>query len=216
MSESWFPQIAHELAVHDLTTSLLTSLLLDDSSTLCAVELNVVTKLLPLFAIHACQELKGMMAPLLASLAKVLCWKLRSTVPSYENSEEALDETLDDDLESNAGFELRPGLDWKRLKMTFETATSLPPSFRQLFTFLYYLFPCNVLRFLRGPSVYLAEREYPSPYAVSWSDALDEDQIRSRCEVILHNYFEASVRPAYYHFPGHPPGAYLPTPHYLA
>jgi hypothetical protein len=181
-SEESFHTIVEALATHELMTSVLTSLLLDDSSTVCAVALNVVTKLLPMFAIHACQQLKEMMPSLLAILAKVLCWKLRPTVMNFDNNEEPVEEALDD-LGTTIHFELRPDLEWRRLKSSFETATSLPPSYRKYFTFLYYLFPCNVIRYLRGPSNYLDEREYQSPYDANWAEVLDEDLIRSKTEV---------------------------------
>ena len=62
-------------------------------------------------------------------------------------------------------------------------ATSAAPSPHQYFTFLYYLFPCNVIRFLRWPVKYFQEGGLESPYTVEWEDALDEDQIKSKSEV---------------------------------
>lgn len=88
-------------------------------------------------------------------------------------------------LQESRTLNAKPDLEWQRLESTFEAATSSAPPSQQYFTFLYYLFPCNTIRFLRGPTQYLIDKQVPSPYTVDWEEALDEDQIKSRSEVSL-------------------------------
>jgi len=188
-SEPSFQPLAAAFADHPLLGSLLNSLLLDNSSTVCTIGLTVIVKLLPIFAVKACEELKMLLPRLLAVLARIICWKERS-VPVEEEVGDADESTEDEHTQASAHNEftaspnlpLRPELGWERLELTFNAASSAPPH-GTYFSTLYYLFPCNLLRFLRGPSAYLNDRGYKSPFPVSWEDALDEDSIRSKSEV---------------------------------
>lgn len=193
-SEPSFQPLAAALADHPLLDSLLNSLLLDNSSTICTIGLTVIVKLLPIFAVKACEELKLMLPRLLAILARIICWKERSvSKPVFEEGVEDIDEcSTNDDAQVSAinqftassNLPLRPGLGWDRLELMFNAASSAPPP-GIYFSCLYYLFPCNLLRFLRGPSAYLNDRRYESPFSISWDDALDEDNIRSKSESLL-------------------------------
>lgn len=193
-SEPSFQPLAAALADHPLLDSLLNSLLLDNSSTICTIALTVIVKLLPIFAVKACEELKLMLPRLLAILARIICWKERSvSKPVFEEGVEDIDEcSTNDDAQVSAinqftassNLPLRPGLGWDRLELMFNAASSAPPP-GIYFSCLYYLFPCNLLRFLRGPSAYLNDRRYESPFSISWEDALDEDIIRSKSESLL-------------------------------
>lgn len=193
-SEPSFQPLAAALADHPLLDSLLNSLLLDNSSTICTIGLTVIVKLLPIFAVKACEELKLMLPRLLAILARIICWKERSvSKPVFEEGVEDIDEcSTNDDAQVSAinqftassNIPLRPGLGWDRLELMFNAASSAPPP-GIYFSCLYYLFPCNLLRFLRGPSAYLNDRRYESPFSISWDDALDEDNIRSKSESLL-------------------------------
>lgn len=193
-SEPLFQPLAAALADHPLLDSLLNSLLLDNSSTICTIGLTVIVKLLPIFAVKACEELKMMLPRLLAILARIICWKERSvSKPAFEEGVEDIDEcSVNDDAKVSAineftassNLPLRPGLGWDRLELMFNAASSAPPP-GIYFSCLYYLFPCNLLRFLRGPSAYLNDRRYESPFSISWEDVLDEDNIRSKSETLL-------------------------------
>ncbi|KAG2078108.1 hypothetical protein BDR04DRAFT_1065222 [Suillus decipiens] len=192
-SEPSFQSLAAALAGHPLLDSLLNSLLLDNSSTVCTIGLTVIVKLLPIFAVKACEELKMMLPRLLAILARIICWKERSIPePASEGAEDTDEGSANDDAQASAYNEftassslpLRPELGWERLELMFNAASSAPPP-GIYFSCLYYLFPCNLLRFLRGPSAYINDRRYESPFSISWEDALDEDNIRSKSESLL-------------------------------
>jgi hypothetical protein len=166
------------IASHPLIISLIRSLLLDGSSTLCTIGLSVLVKLMPVFAIKACECLRKVLPLMLAVLARVICWK--GSAPTVNKE---LDEPP---AETDQIREIPPliceDLHWNLLEHSFET-TSSAPSAQKYFAFLYFLYPCNVIRFLRKPVQYLNEREIPCPWAVGWYDVLDEDNLRSRSEV---------------------------------
>lgn len=184
-SDEAFQPSASKLANHQLMDDLLNSLLIDNSSTLCTIGLTVLVKLLPIFAVYAWEELKKMLPRLFAILARVICWKERP--PPVEPSSEAderleVDEHVSNEFVETPSLELRPDLGWQRLEPVFTASSFIPPS-ATYFSFLYYLLPCNLIRFLRGPSAYLNDRGYQTPFTVSWEDALDNVNIRSKAEV---------------------------------
>ncbi|TFK54957.1 hypothetical protein OE88DRAFT_1717047 [Heliocybe sulcata] len=186
-SQDLFPSdAAAVLASHPLISSLLVSLLVDNSSTVCTSGLTVASKLLPIFAVHATDALKAMLPQLLAILARTICWKERQpTTPSLEDVEG--DETSPEPSATALVLpRLRADLGWERLEMTF--AASSAPSPHHYFTYIYYLFPCNTIRFLRSPLGYINGHSLPSPYTEPWEEIWDEDEIKSRSESILRGH----------------------------
>jgi hypothetical protein len=187
-SEPSFSSVAAVLAKHPLMSSLLNSLLLDNSSTVCTIGLTLLVKLLPIFAVEACEQLKRMLPNLLAVLAKILCWKKEppSSLPfsPWQENEIARDANVEQesDVRVRPTSNIRPDLHWQCLERIFNAAPSVP-SPRQLFTILYYLFPCNVVRCLRSPASHLIRHGAECPYIVGWEQMLDEDEIRSKSEV---------------------------------
>ncbi|GLB35411.1 putative tuberous sclerosis 1 [Lyophyllum shimeji] len=185
-----FTTSSEVLANHPLMTSILRSLLLDTSSTVCSAGLTLVVKLLPLFAVHARTALKSMLPRLLVILARIICWKERppSNIPAAagELSDPAFEQELES--ETNRLLPLRDDLVWERLQVTFNATTSLPPSPRPYFTVLYYLYPSNVLQFLSAPAHYLMSNAVPSPYAMDWDEALAQDEIRRKSERLLREH----------------------------
>ncbi|KAJ7273587.1 hypothetical protein B0H12DRAFT_1090097 [Mycena haematopus] len=183
-----FQSFAAVLATHPLMSSLLHSLLLDNSSTLCTIGLTIVVKLLPIFAVEACQSLKILLPRLLTILARVLCWKERAP-PSSEDAVPQVEQELEQELEDTGPTLLvREDLSWEVLQQSFDTGSSSTPSPRRYYTLLYYLFPCNVLRFLRSPVLHLNTNKVESPYTVDWETALDEQKIRSKSQTLLRSH----------------------------
>ncbi|KAJ3478297.1 hypothetical protein NLI96_g9847 [Meripilus lineatus] len=195
-----FPtKVAAVMAAHPVMQSLLYSLLFDISSTACNIGLKVLTKLLPIFAVHACERLKELLPQLLLILARVISWRTPPPsgdpfLPSVEGlglAPDILKAVTDEESTPNIiqtefrdPFQIRPDIEWQRLDIVF-TLSPFPPPPQQYFAFLYYLFPCNVVRFLRLPVGYLSEVNADNPYGVSWDVALDEGLIRSKAESLL-------------------------------
>jgi hypothetical protein len=174
-------------------SSILTSLLVDDSTTACTISLTMLTKLLPIFAVRACSALKRLLPQLFAVLARILCWP--EGAPSTSTHSPLPDSTASDEEHGTDGenpgqaTEIKRTLDanldlqWERLELSFDSTATSAPSPERYFTFLYFLFPCNLIAFLRDPVGYLAERKVERPYAVDWEDALDHEQIKTKSEV---------------------------------
>lgn len=184
------------LAGHPLMQSLMNCLIFDNSSTECTVGISVLTKLLPIFAVKACEDLKRLLPSLLVVLARVVCWETR---PHYilpdlaleaerGHNQDVLVEPMVDDprdmpvSDNSNRLPIRTELEWERLDQTFVGASVTGPPRQQYFAYLYYLFPCNTLQFLRGAVSYVTKTELESPYTIGWEDALDEDKIRSKSE----------------------------------
>jgi hypothetical protein len=183
-SHSSFPSCTSVFADHPLMSSLLSSLLFDESPVACTLSLTLMVQLLPTFAIHASETLKSMLPKLLAILARVICWKER---PSFDEMTDLLRESSPaGDIAHTQPFPIRSDLPWIRLSGVLDSATPSPPSPNAFFRILYYLYPCNTLLFLRNSITFMESVE--CPYAVPWNVVLDEDQIRSRSEVHI-TYF---------------------------
>ena len=198
-SQPTFPsQAAVVMAQHPIMQSLLHCLVLDNSSTVVSVGITMLTKLLPIIAVHACEDLKRFLPWLFVILARIICWKIRKITnivdPQDSNGVgldpdvlrdmfEEEDEPQDSVIDNRNTLPIREDLEWERLELIFTGISGAYPPPHQFFSFLYFLFPCNVLRFLRYPVSYLTDSDAESPYTVSWEDALDEGLIRSKSEV---------------------------------
>lgn len=193
-TEPLFEQHACVLASHPLMSSILTSLLVDNSTTACTISLGVLTKLLPIFAVKNCSALKRLLPQLFAILARILCWP--EGAPSTPTHTPLPEGTSSDEEHSSVGVEysgqateakraldVNLDLQWELLESSVDSKGASAPSPERYFTFLYFLFPCNLIAFLRDPVGYLTERNVERPYTVDWEDALDHEQIKTKSEV---------------------------------
>ncbi|GJE86936.1 hypothetical protein PsYK624_030190 [Phanerochaete sordida] len=201
-SQPNFPQHAGVLAAHPLMQSLIHCLVFDNSATECTVGVTVLTKLLPILAVKACDDLKRLLPQLLVVLARIICWETRPyyTLPDLALEgvrgrdpdtlvEPVIEDQRDIPQADNANrLAIRADLEWERLEQTFIGASATAPPRQQYFAYLYYLFPCNTVRFLRGPVSWLAESDVETVYTISWEEALDEDKIRSKSESLLRGH----------------------------
>ncbi|KAG6874066.1 hypothetical protein C0995_006923 [Termitomyces sp. Mi166 len=192
ISDPSFSSSSDILAAHPLTMSILRSLMLDTSSTVCTAGLTLLVKLLPLYAVHARTSLKLILGELFAVLSRILIWKERPPASICESTDEPLDQAFEEELEREMNrlmtIPLHPDFKWQRLELTFDATTSLPPPSRPYFTILYYLYPSNVLKFLNSPAQYLIDLPLPSPYTLDWPEALPQDEIRRRSERLLREH----------------------------
>jgi hypothetical protein len=182
-----FESSSKVLADHPMMTSVLSSLILDNSSTACTAGLTFLVKLLPIFAVHVPEVLKSMLPRLLAVLARLMCWKERpaSGLPTDNPPNEEVEQELEHEV--NRVIPIRSTFNWRRLEMIFNATPSLPPCPRSFFTVLYYLYPSNVLKFLSNPPAYLVDHSCSSPYTLEWQEVCAEGEIRRRSEVrIVH------------------------------
>ncbi|KAI0038874.1 hypothetical protein FA95DRAFT_1684484 [Auriscalpium vulgare] len=190
-SQPSFERHACVLAAHPIMSSLMTSLLVDNSTTVCMIGLTMITKLLPILAVKECGALRRMLPQLFAILARIICWRERDVadVQDAASSDEASEasEASESADEGARALKTHPDLKWERLELTFKTAAPAP-SPRQYFTFLYYLFPCNMVAFLREPAEYLTECNAENPYAVKWDEVLDREQIKTKSEILLRQH----------------------------
>ncbi|KIK59820.1 hypothetical protein GYMLUDRAFT_659968 [Collybiopsis luxurians FD-317 M1] len=181
-----------------LVSTLLQSTLYDDSATALSVALTILVRLLPIMAVYDSAELKRIVSQLFVVFVRALCWpgNRESMRGNFVEAEEFIEES------SNKTWSLRPEIleSWQRLDPTFGNSS---PSFSssavpagRLFTYLYYLFPCNLLRFLRDPIQYLTEPEadFECPYIGGWTEVLDVAEIRTKSEVRVYTSHIQHVR----------------------
>lgn len=192
-TEPLFGPHARDLASHPLMSSILTSLLVDNSTTACTISLTMLTKLLPIFAVADCSALRRLLPQLFVILARILCWPEGARTSTQSPLADGI--ISDDEHDASEGeylgratgvsrtLDANLDLQWERLELPLDSRAAPAPSPTRYFTFLYFLFPCNLLAFLRDPVGYLTERNVERPYAVNWEDALDHEQIKTKSEV---------------------------------
>lgn len=169
--------------------SLQRSLFFDYSSTVCTIGISLFVKLLPFFAAYAREDLKNMLPTLLAILARLMCWKERPPIKGRDSNDTDIEFERELENEANRVFSISPDVKWERLEMTFNLNPHPPsPSSRPLFTVLYYLYPANMLMFLRTPVKYLITSAVDCPYKGTWEQTLDQDQIRRTSEVGIFKF----------------------------
>ncbi|UZJ52069.1 hypothetical protein CBS101457_001389 [Exobasidium rhododendri] len=175
---------------------LVLSLQLDTSKTSTSLGILALVTLIPHFPNSLASGLAGGLPALLSIYARIVDWKKLS--PGWEGNSNAVGGSLgddDDDEEEEQWQErlskrlkLRKGLEWNRLESTYDTIHSQRPNAECLFTVLYGIFPCNVVRFLRAPIDYLRKAEYHSPFEAEWEDIIDETSIQQKSAPILRRH----------------------------
>lgn len=171
--------------------TLIRSMLLDNSGTLFCLQLTVLTKLLPYFIVKSPTRLKEVVSELFVVLARAICWQSRDTQDPLDPNPRTL--------------EIREELHWQRLgtffhisfltntdiaisESSFEDAGTTTPDAIRYFTFLYGIYPCNCIAFLRNPITYLTEKSCKSPFRGGWVEFLDEEEIQNQCEPLLRHH----------------------------
>ncbi|GAB1519461.1 hypothetical protein RhiTH_002529 [Rhizoctonia solani] len=153
-----------------LFSTLLISLQVDQSTTVFSIAITSLIMLLPALAVDAPAQLNTRLPALLTILGRIVCWKLRS-----EGKE-------------GRRWKVKPELEWKRLDTTFESAAVAPNETRLYFTFMYGLYPCNTIAFLRSPVTFLRTHGHASMFTHDWDVVLDEDEIKSCSRPLLRGH----------------------------
>ncbi|EJD53280.1 hypothetical protein AURDEDRAFT_110965 [Auricularia subglabra TFB-10046 SS5] len=193
-------------ASSDLLSSILLSLTVDNSTSVFTVGLTVIVTMLPHLAIQAHELLVKRLPTLFAILARALCSN------GLQRSEGARDRGVQNDGEDSDGFtwtdstgiqfqgkalEVRPDLHWQRLEASFVPISSRLPSADHYFTFLYGMYPCNTVEFLRRPSRYMRDHDVPCPFVVGWQEVLEDSQIRQRALTLARKHALSSSALSY-------------------
>lgn len=171
-SHPGFPPHSRVLANHPLLDSLVLSLELDRSSTACAVGLTLVSKVLPLLAVHAPRALISRLPQFISILARASSWHTSAPQDVIE------DDTL-------ILPDVNPDLHWQPLTFTFNLGAFFPETDRY-FSQLYYLFPWNLVKFARDPVEYVEQSGFECPYTAGWTAVLNKVAIRTRIEASDH------------------------------
>ena len=164
-----FPPHSKVLANHPLLDSLVLSLELDQSSAACAVGLTLVSKLLPLLAVHAPNTLVSRLPQFISILARISSWHMGTPQDTTEDEASSLPD-------------VNPDLHWQSLTFAFNLAAFAPETDRY-FSQLYYLFPWNLVKFARDPVEYVEKSGFECPYTAGWTAVLNKSAIRARVEV---------------------------------
>lgn len=155
---------------------LLQCLQIDTSTTVISLALTILIMFMP----HICNSLAKYLPQLFFIYTRVLCWDKYGVVRLEEikaphstgGKETHRAETPGSGKEDSAGHI------WHKLDSSFETATSTTPDVSDFFTFLYGLYPINLVTFIREPYKYLERSDYRDIEDLD----LDEETIRIRTE----------------------------------
>ncbi|PWN22602.1 hypothetical protein BCV69DRAFT_281592 [Microstroma glucosiphilum] len=187
-------------AYHITKTSLLSnialSLQLDTSTMLVSLCITSLIMLIPHMPDWIASGGAGGVPALLAIFARIVDW--RKLGPGWEHrvgsgeEMESLRMQFDEEHEEvgrlSKRLQPRADVDWKRLESSVDSETATAPDAVRFFTIIYGIFPCNTLRFLRGPIDYLRKSQYQSPLDAVWEDLIHEPELQKRSEVALRRH----------------------------
>ncbi|KAH7107732.1 hypothetical protein BKA62DRAFT_684269 [Auriculariales sp. MPI-PUGE-AT-0066] len=183
----------------DLFSKILLSLSVDKSAFVMTLGVSVLVMSLPYFAVRAPNDLAARLPELLVMLARVLASNALQRPPAHEILSKGLVESGDPDDEGImddggspelsrhiqcSDLEVRPELQWSRLERTPLPLSSGLSSADHLFGYLYGLFPCNTVIFIRHPFQYIEDHQISCPFVVGWEKTIDEGQMRSRAMLL--------------------------------
>jgi len=152
---------------------LLQCLQIDTSTTVISLALTILIMFMP----HICNSLAKYLPQLFFVYTRVLCWDKYGVVRLDEYRFLGGKETHRADSPAS-GKEDSAGHIWQKLDSSFETATSTTPDVSDFFTFLYGLYPINLVTFIREPYKYLERSDFRDVEDLD----LDEETIRIRTE----------------------------------
>ena len=128
---------------------LLQCLQIDTSTTVISLALTILIMFMP----HICNSLAKYLPQLFFVYTRILCWDKYGVVRLEELKTPVSPggkETHRADSPAS-GKEDSLGNVWQKLESSFEIATSTTPDVSDFFTFLYGLYPINLVTFIREP-----------------------------------------------------------------
>ncbi|EST08538.1 Hamartin [Kalmanozyma brasiliensis GHG001] len=191
-----YPIHAYHITSTALPRMLILSLQLDTSTTCVSLGVTALIMLIPHIPNWIANGGAGGLPTLLSIFARIVDWRRlghgwESRVgddPELVEMRREKDEEFSEIDRLGKRLNIKPALRWNRLESTFDTTMSTPPNAEHLFTFLYGLFPCNIIRFMRSPIDYLRKASFDSPFEGPWEDMMDEVAVQNRSAPILRRH----------------------------
>ncbi|KAI9679412.1 MAG: hypothetical protein M1817_005434 [Caeruleum heppii] len=169
------PPHLYEVLQTPLMDNLLKCLLIDTSTTVMSIALTTIVMFLP----HIPSSLAPFLPRLFAVYSRILCWEKYSSGRFDDDGTEGDDDNASGKSESLSNdADSATDLSWDKLQYSFDSADSFTPDLSHFFTFLYGLYPLNLMSFLQKPARYLREASHP----IGASLDLDKKMIRQRTE----------------------------------
>ncbi|RPB04259.1 hypothetical protein L873DRAFT_1786498 [Choiromyces venosus 120613-1] len=165
----------YQILQTELLDHLLQCLENDTSTTVISLALTVLIMFMP----HLCNSLASYLPRLFVVYTRVLCWDKFGIVRLEETKFAGHKENYSMantplPLAKNEGY----NSSWQKLDSSFETATSTTPDVSDYFTFLYGLYPLNLMAFIREPYKFLERARHKD---INHLD-IDEETVRQRTE----------------------------------
>lgn len=165
-------QTPHLYLVKDtpLVETLLKCLMNDTSTTILSVALTSLIMLLP----HIPGHLSPHLPRLFLIYSRILCWEKFSPLSSEAQRDTVMDDRVSDDEADDIGTDST----WEVYRPEEDIIEANTPELLTYFTYLYGMYPLNLMSYIRKPRRYLKDCSFPG------ADAFDLDQavIRSRTE----------------------------------
>lgn len=157
--------------------SLYDCLLLDTSSNILSIGVNVLVMLIPFNAGRIS------LPKLLVIFGRLIIWNARqfSKLTSYQESKAADLQAISEAAQVET---TNKETDWKVLYEVFICPDAKPIDLLPFFNFLYGLFPYNLLEFSRSPSEYLISAGYQKDIPLFW----DDEQIISSVKTMSRKF----------------------------
>ncbi|KAL1640516.1 hypothetical protein SLS58_006866 [Diplodia intermedia] len=173
-----------------LVENLERCLMLDKSATVVEMALTVLIMFMP----HITRVLVSHMPKLFLIYSRVLCWD-QITAPMPNERQNAEEEAIDADSDDDFSDDDRSDPTWERLEHAFDHPETSAPGALYYFTFIYGLFPVNLMSYVRKPRRFLKNINYLGADDL----VLDPEAIRRRTEPfrqvhLLHpNFFNMTA-----------------------
>lgn len=171
-------QVPHMYKVVEtrLVESLLKCLMNDTSTTILSVALSTLIMLLP----HIPGSLASHLPRLFLVYSRLLCWEKFSPLSTEAQRDLVTDDRVaaadEDDKQDPGDVGIDPS--WEKIRPEPDSIEASTPELLTYFTYLYGLYPLNLMSYIRKPRKYLKNASFPG------ADDFDLDQavIRSRSD----------------------------------